>query len=106
SAGDYFTCALKDGGAWCWGSNTFGQLGVGRPPFTSRVPLMVPSLTSGVSAIAAGGTHACVLRSGGVACWGGGGGVLGNGTRDPSFVPVPVDGLARGVRGIDADNSH
>ena len=49
------SCALKAGGVWCWGE--------GDP--ASTVPLAVPDLASGVTAIGDG----CALKDGGVWCW-------------------------------------
>ena len=40
SAGELHTCALKDGGAWCWGFNTDGQLG-NNSTMNSPVPVAV-----------------------------------------------------------------
>jgi Regulator of chromosome condensation (RCC1) repeat len=34
-------CALKEGGVWCWGDNSNGQLGNNSPPPYSLVPVSV-----------------------------------------------------------------
>jgi alpha-tubulin suppressor-like RCC1 family protein len=61
--------------AWCWGSNWFGQLGIGtvgqfEGPLESEVPVQVVGDRSYV-AIAAGLMHVCALDTEGAAwCWG------------------------------------
>lgn len=90
--GGDFTCArTAGGGAKCWGYNSEGELGNGLND-PSNVPVDVSGLSSGVSAVASGGYHACALMSsGGANCWGqNADGELGNGTYDDSNVPVSV----------------
>lgn len=74
TAGNQFTCALKtDGTVWCWGSNSFGQLGDGSE-FDSLVPVEIvlgAGYLTNVKAIAAGGVHVCALKTDNtVWCWG------------------------------------
>jgi alpha-tubulin suppressor-like RCC1 family protein len=108
SAGADFTCAVtSSGGVKCWGYNSDGQVGTGKVDRLKPAvlaPVDVSGLASGVSAIASGANHTCVLKSGGVWCWGQGG--LGRldarADYHLGYVPGAVDGLASGVTGISA----
>jgi alpha-tubulin suppressor-like RCC1 family protein len=45
------TCALKEGGVWCWGDNSNGQLGNNSPPY-SLVPVAVQFMPPGAGDLA------------------------------------------------------
>jgi alpha-tubulin suppressor-like RCC1 family protein len=71
SAGGHHTCAIAlTGGAYCWGSNVWGQLGIGsdRPNVTEPMAL---TGSSQFTSIDAGENHTCAAtRSGDAFCWG------------------------------------
>ncbi len=85
SVGGSFTCGVAVGGAgYCWGDNSFGQLG----SLDSTGPSSAPrQITGGLAfeGLGAGGDHACGLTASHVLyCWGlNNGGQLGLGTSGP-----------------------
>ncbi len=99
SSGDGFSCFLSgEGGVACWGDNHLGALGDGTTN-TSNLPVKVSGLSTGVTAISAGGDHACaLLKNGGVKCWGYNQyGQLGDGTVESRRHPVDVRRVAIGL---------
>ena len=96
TAGTEFTCAIaSDDKAYCWGSNSSGELG-NNSTINSGVPVAVN--TSGVLAgktikqISAGSSHTCAIASDDKAyCWGSNSsGELGNNSTINSGVPTHV----------------
>lgn len=92
------TCALlSDETAKCWGTNFYGELGIGTSQMGDDTyggkdkPVSVLGL-SGVSSISVGGYYTCaILKSCSVMCWGQNQkGQLGNGTNEDSSLPVQV----------------
>lgn len=109
SAGDGHSLALMENGSIkSWGQNFFGALGNNTTTF-SDVPVDVHVLTSGVTAISAGGFYSVALTEGGaVYSWGSGQfGQLGHG---PGLVnydePEPISTLTSGVAAISAGQNH
>src|SRR5690349_9824320 len=99
STGGGTTCAVASGGGvWCWGNNTWGQVGDGTT-WDRHQPVPVSGLSSGAVAVAVGTFETCaLLASGAVKCWGRNDyGQLGNGTMSDSSLPVDVAGLDHGV---------
>src|SRR2546427_104236 len=69
--GDHTCGVTAAGAAYCWGSNTYGQLGDGTT--TDRLTPVLVAAPAGVSfvAVSAGAGHTCGITAAGVAyCWG------------------------------------
>jgi alpha-tubulin suppressor-like RCC1 family protein len=96
SAGNSHNCAIKDGGAWCWGVDDYVL-----STSADGKPVLLAGFESGVTSITAGNLHTCAVRNGGAWCWGDNTyGQLGNGTQNPSSAPVAVASMSSGVTAI------
>ncbi len=108
---EYNSCAIANGGVWCWGDNTNGQLGDGTF-VSSGIPVQVrdgtlagfPPLTGVTDVKIALGEYICAIANGGVWCWGNNpDGQLGNGTNIPSAYARPVvDAVGTPLTGVTA----
>lgn len=95
---DSATCVLlKDTKVNCWGTNTYGQLGIGNTT-ASSTPKLVSNLTD-VKSIVGGGYGFCaLLNTGAVKCWGyGAWGNIGDGGWNNRTTPAAVTGISTAV---------
>jgi alpha-tubulin suppressor-like RCC1 family protein len=109
ATGTLHTCAIVDGGVKCWGDNSSGQLGTGATDVNLRSPAAVPTLASGVQAIAAGASYTCALLSDGtVRCWGNNrSGRLGiDSTMQVVLTPTQVATITNSLNLIVAGSRH
>jgi alpha-tubulin suppressor-like RCC1 family protein len=107
SAGPNDTCiATTDNKAFCWGYNSWGQLGDGTQVDRSS-PIQVWRLAQ-IAAVVNGADHSCALDDvGGAWCWGlNWTGQVGDGSRVHTFGPVQVIGLTIGITKISAGENH
>jgi alpha-tubulin suppressor-like RCC1 family protein len=91
AVGSYHACGITASfKLYCWGSNTYGKLGIGSTLSTTE-PVLVNGNHRFV-AVSAGGNHTCgIAQDEGALCWGWNAlGQLGNGKRDPEYLPVEV----------------
>ena len=88
------TCAVNTSNdVFCWGDNTWSQLGTGAPAITYQPTPAVVVTPLKFSRVAAGFHHTCAITSDGegIACWGINNlGQLGNATNVNSSTPVMV----------------
>lgn len=111
--GEHHTCArLDDGSVVCWGSNEYGQLGIGDAdtsthPYAETAAVNLPEPTE----IAAGGDHTCALLGDeSVRCWGRGiSGELGddgNTSRSAPGLPVEKEEMTLRSSRVTAGRYH
>ena|GEM_PF-2099126 len=101
-----YGCAVVNGSVFCWGNNTFGELGIGDQRENDQSNIAIPPtqvlageqsrsrFLTGASTIATSDSnkaHTCAQTNTGMFCWGDSKtGELGNGTTSTSFTPVAV----------------
>jgi alpha-tubulin suppressor-like RCC1 family protein len=92
-----FDCALRaDGTVWCWGNNSFGQLGQGDTQ-TYVAPVQV-KLPSRASILGGGHMVMCAKAADGLYCWGDNRyAAAGAGGTDCKPVPLPTKVVAPGL---------
>jgi alpha-tubulin suppressor-like RCC1 family protein len=95
AVGGFHTCVIKaDDSLYCWGQNSFGQLGDSTQNGTKQPGAAVPGL-SGVLEVVAGHWSTCARTATAVYCWGfNGGGELGDGTLTDQHSPEQIQALS------------
>jgi alpha-tubulin suppressor-like RCC1 family protein len=108
SVGALHTCAhTKTGAVWCWGQNTFGQLGVGhegdKVPTATEVPML-----NNASLVSAGAVHTCTRKSDFTLwCWGNNSAYqLGISARVDAPMPQYVSALGPIVAAVTTGSFH
>lgn len=103
AAGDSSVCAvLSSGAVWCWGNNSYGQLGNGT---TSNASEAVDTGITNAVSVEVGYHQACaVLSDATVTCWGQNDyGQLGDGTTTNRSRPTAVTGLSGALQVITGE---
>lgn len=109
SAGGEFSCGIRrsdKGSLWCWGRNTYGQVGNGS---TSTEPVAPTRVGTGSwLKISAGGSTACGIRSDrALLCWGlNHRGQVGDGTTKTVSSPKRVAPKTKGWAQVDTGWFH
>jgi alpha-tubulin suppressor-like RCC1 family protein len=100
AAGAEHACLIDRNNVWCWGRNTFGQLGNGSRGHAARPTLVNLFGATAPASICAGEGHTCaVMGDGTVRCWGHGNlGQIGNGMTASAEVPVALLGIRAAVK--------
>jgi hypothetical protein len=107
AAGTEHSCAIANGGVWCWGDNSSGELGTNGSTAAgslfNAIAVSVPQIAQGATAISVGDATSCAVVKGGVKCWGRnssselGTGKPVNNTPNPEPVSVGIDSGATAV---------
>lgn len=102
AVGRNHTCAVGDGGVYCWGDNEDGALGNGT--FVSGRSLRMPILANATEVTAGLGVTCALVSGGGARCWGSNEqGELGNGKiarkTEPALVALPTGAVHQLVTG-------
>lgn len=96
STGANHTCAIVYGQLYCWGDNSFGQLGIGSTGGIQNTPQLIGGLLANkrVTDVSTGANSTCAVANGQAYCWGSNGnGQVGIGsTAGPQNTPQLVNG--------------
>jgi len=108
SAGGNFGCGVAtDQHLYCWGNDTFGQIGNGQDG-AGQTPKLATVKTERFTTVTAGAHHACALNLVGTAyCWGSDSlGQLGDAGAINSTTPIPIADTTKQFRAISAGARH
>ena len=109
SLGREHSCAvLENGEVKCWGSNTYGQLGIGNNTYILNIPSAAINLGGKAVAISLGIVHSCaILENGELKCWGHNySGQLGTGNNTQLYIPSAAINLGGKAKAISLGDEH
>lgn len=86
------SCAMmSDGSVFCWGDNVAGQIGDGSNSNRLQPTRVIFPIGLPVTDFSMSWGHSCaILNESSVWCWGANGGVLGDGSKEDSNMPVQI----------------
>lgn len=70
SLGEFYGCAIRDSGTWCWGDALFmPSLATAGPGMIARRALPNLLIPAGTSSLSIAGSRTCMLHAGEMECW-------------------------------------
>ncbi len=109
SAWEYYGCAIKDGGVWCWGGNSYNS-------FLKRIALQpeaLPVVDKDVTAISTSRGCACAIKKGALYCWGDNDQCPFTLTyeqrekyKNGMYYIIPIEGMQSGVTHVSGSNRY